>query len=614
MVTRYLDASRPDDTGAGTSEATAKKTWNAVVATLGSGDTLKVRGGRCYDTSTSDFAKIQNLSNITIEPYDLPAITTRQGQWDNYPILDGLIWENSGTGGWTHEGSGVWSKNFGASSTAHACKRIWTGCSNTGVLISQRTLGTARRRTPSATGDTLAAITAALNTTDIWHPGGAGTGYKLFIYTGSTTINPPTFYNGLALSMQTATVGAYCPVQITKADNITVRKLHARGGIQNSFFAYTLVADTRDTHDILFEDCLATCMYVAGFTVRDGTQNDLNHRMLWNVRFVRCVGDTLSSSTEQDPATTYSFTALLNMYEITGAVYNCWAEDCETYNAGHVSIVVGAGFNNLFIPENCGFIRHYTYWDSWASYGRGMSTNRGRNIYVIGCTFDGQNVQSQIVDGIIVSNKWINMRQSIRKAGTDGVVSFEVYAQDWGQTVFGNDRYVISQPTRLVFANNLIVDCPNIYQAIQFTTYGGKGYPVPDPDGIHQSMWITNNIVIDRVQPTRPWLAGWHNGGSTIWTQVIKNNLVWTNGGGTPFTKWGGTTYTLNTCPGESGTITTSPLINETTWKVAAGSPAIAAGYHVGYYPDGEGKYFNPKPSIGLYEQDAVVVTRNPRV
>lgn len=611
MALRYLDASRPDDSGDGLSEATAKKTYAAAVAALVNGDTLKVRGGRCYDHTGADFVKIQNLSNITIEPYDLPTITTRQQQWDNYPILDGLIWENSGTGGWTHEGSGVWSKSYGVG----LCKRLWAGCSNTGVLISQRTLGTAKRRTPSATAETLPAITAALNTNDVWHPGGSAMGNKLFVYTGSTTVNPPTHYNGIAISIQTDTQGTYCPMQITRSDNITVRKIHARGGIQNSFFVHSLATDTRTTHDILIEDCLASCMYIAGFTVRDGTQNLLDHRMIWNVKFRRCVGDMLTSAAEQDPSQSYTFTALLNMYEITGAVYNCWAEDCESYDAGHVSIVVGAGFNNLYIPENCGFLRHYSKWNSYASYARGMSTNRGKNIFVIGCTFDGQNVQSQIVDGIIVSNKWINMRSSIRKAGTDGAVSFEVYAQDWNQTVFGNDRYVISQPTKLIFANNLIVDCPNIYQAIQLTTYGGKGYPVPDPDGIHQSMWIANNLLLDRVQPTRPWIAGWHNGGSTIWTQVIKNNLVWTGAGGpAPFAKWGGVTYTLNTCPGESGTITGNPLINETTWKVSTGSPAISAGYHVGYYPDGEGKYFNPKPSIGLYEKDAVVVARNPRV
>lgn len=610
MTIRYVDASRPDDTGAGTSEATAKKTYAAAVATLVDGDILKVRAGRCYDHTGTDFVKIQNLSNVTIEPYDLPVITTRQQQWDNYPILDGLVWENAGSSGWVHEGSGVWSKTFGVG----LCKRLWTGCSNTGVLISERILGTAKRRTPSATAETLADITAALSASQIWHPGGSTMGNKLFIYTGSTTVNPPNFYSGLALSIQTSTLGTYCPMQITKADHITVRKIHARGGVQNNFFIQSLAADTRGTHDILLEDCFGSCQYAAGFTARPGSENNLNHRLIWNVDFVRCVGDTKTSANEQDPATTYTFTALLNMYEIMGSVYNVHATDCETYNAGHVSIVVGAGFNNLHIPSNCGFLRHYSYWDSFCTYGRGMSTNRGNNIYVIGCTFDGQNVQSQIVDGIVVANKWINMRSSIRKAATDGAVSFEIYAQDWSQTVYGNDRYVISQPKRLIFANNLIVDCKNVNQCIQFTTYGGKGYPVPDPDGIYQSMWVCNNIVIDRTQPARPWIAGWHNGGSTIWTQVIANNLVWTNGGGVPFSKWGGVTKTLNTCPGETGTLTSNPLINETTWKVGAGSPAIAAGINVGHYPDGSGKPFNPKPSIGLYEQDAVVVARNPRV
>lgn len=610
MATYYLDASRPDDTGAGTSMATAKKTYANALALCTNGDTLKIRAGRCYDHTGSDFDKVRFKSNITIEPYDLPTIATRQDQWDHYPILDGLVWENSGSTGWTHEGDGVWSKSFGGS----GIRRIWFGSHNGGVLNSQRTLGTAYSRTPNATADVLATIkTAIIGTRDRWHVSGAALGNKLYVYTGSTTVNPPTFYGGLAMCMNT-NIGTYACMQVNQSNNITVRKIHARGGLQNCFFVQSLNTDTFPTHDILFEDCLGSCMYAAGFSARPGSVNDLNKRMIWNVRFIRCVGDMKTSQYEQDPTVSYTWTAQLNMYEITGTTHNCFAIDCESYNAGHVSIVVGLGFDNRHTPENCGFIRHYSYWDSWASYARGASTNRGNNIFIIGCTFDGQNVQSQIVDGYIVSNKWVNMRDSIRKAGTDGCVSFEVYAQDWNQSVYGNDRYVMSQPRRLIFANNLIVDNKNQFQCLQFTTYGGSGYPVPDPDGIWQSMWIANNLIIDRIHPTRPWIAGWHNGGSTIWTQAIVNNIVWTDGGGTPFAKWGGVTKTLNTCPGESGTIVTNPLINETTWKVSAGSPAIGAGYHVGYYPDGEGKYFNPKPSIGLYEQDAVVVTRNPRV
>lgn len=612
MATIYVDASRPNDSGSGLTTATAKKTFSAAWSAASSGDTISLRAGYCYDPSSGDFPVIQNKNNITIDAYGFPPVdlTVLQNKWDNYPILDALNWENAGAAGWVHEGGGVWSKTVGTTSV----ERLWVGCSNSGVAISQRVLGTAKRRTASTTASDVASITAALDFNTIWHPSTTSAG-KLYVFTGSEFLDPPNYYNGLAYLMTDSTHGAYCNIRVTKCHGTRVSQIHGRAPQQNCFWIYSTPSDTVDTYDNVFDDCLGSCMYRAGFSIRNGTVNTVGPKYIKDCYIRNCVGNTFTSENEQDPSyLTHSYTALLNMYELTGAIYNCHVEDSATYNSGHVSIVVGAGFENLNLPEHCGFKNHYTYWDSWASYGRGMSTNRcGTGCYVIGCTFDGQNVQSQVVDGIIAGNKWVNNRRSIRKPDTEGWVSFEVYATDWGLTAFGDDKFVVSQPKRLIFANNLCIDNQNDYQCLQITTYANGGtVTIPAPEALHHSMLIANNMIIDRLKPTRPWLAAWQNGG-TVHNQIIQNNLVYTGTADVPFIKWKGTNYALNAAPGESGTITSNPLLNESTYRVAEGSPAIGAGKFVAYYRDFGGNDFNVPPSIGIYEIEPSMQTRNPR-
>jgi hypothetical protein len=107
-TTYYVDASRPDDSGAGTSWASAKKTIQAGVNLLSSGDTLKVKSGTYAEgvslngKSFTNWVTIEtddgagNPGTVTISggsaPYNYLSVTGWSPFWirnTNYVRLDG---------------------------------------------------------------------------------------------------------------------------------------------------------------------------------------------------------------------------------------------------------------------------------------------------------------------------------------------------------------------------------------------------------------------------------------------------------------------------------------------------------------------------------------------
>lgn len=627
MATYYVDASRPDDTGNGLTPATAKKTLAALVALLADGDTALLKAGYFYDPYSKFFGiTLRNRANVTIGAYGLMAgldYTVQANKEAQYPCIDSLYYEAPGVGGWTSEGNGVWSKLIGVGgSTVNQVKRLWVGASNIGVQLNQRTLGTARSRTPdTGIADTVSGITGALNTTDIWHPGGSGTSWKLYMYTGNDAVDPPTYYNGLAMLINDqSTLGQYNAILLRASRGCRISQIHGRGAAETTFLITADVADTLICDDNVITDCLATCMYLGGFSMRHANNNAVGWKMISNCRYVNCIGDTKTSALEQDKTTSYTHTALLNMYEIFDTCYNCHTIDCKSVDSGHVAAVVGRQNCNAYAPEHCGHLRMTATWQSFCTYARGLSTNVcGTGCYVMNCVFDGQNAQSQCVDGFIVGNIWKNMRASIRKPNTDSWIACEVYITDRGQTSIGNDRYEVLQPTKLVIANNVAVDpyANGGGNPVLITTYQpvGSNGGNPNPDIRFKTVLFANNILYDRrnQNPNRWWMGGFPAGGA-IYDQMVKNNIVYTGVGGmTPQIKWNGTVYTINTAPGESGTINADPLL-DANFKPQAGSPALNAGYFAGFYTDMAGVLFNNPPNIGCYEDANPVTGRAPRL
>jgi hypothetical protein len=609
MTTWYVDASMPTDTADGLTPATAKQNYKTAYLAATDGDTILLRAGRCYAPVAGFYTQVRK--RLTIEPYDL---TPGADPWDDYPCLDSLTYENADATGWAHAGSGVWYKVFGSAKTV----RLWTGGSNTGVLKSQRTIGTARSRTPGATADVEATIITALTNGagDVWHPCGSGLSWRLYVYTGSTTVAPPAFYNGLVLSCNDgANYGSGNGFMVTQTNGVRINKMHVRGGSDASYYAATLTTDTQPTYDIIFTDCLASHMYTGGFHCRPGAQNAVAWKPVRDVLFKRCIGKTFTSAQEQDKSMSYTFTALCDMFQILDNCYNCHAIDCESIDASHVGLVLGCQNSNAHTPESCGFLRHKVTFGSYCTYARGIATGRcGTGCYVMGCTIDGQNVRSQIIDGYIVGNKWINNRASMRKADTCEWFAVEAYIIDRGQTSIGNDRYEYLYPTNLVVANNLCVNpVASNTQPIIITTYD-TAYPVPDPNIDPYTITIANNVIIDEQTVSRYLIGVFQNGPGTIGPQKIYNNIVWTGQGNpAPTVRWLGVTYDLNSAPGCSGNLLVDPQLDPITYKPLAGSPAIGAGQFAGYYPDAEGKSFNIPPSIGLYEVDTTLTTRTAR-
>lgn len=616
MAKIHVNSLIGNDSNAGT-EALPKLTYKAAEAAAVAGDEISLMAGLCYSPVNGFFPRLKK-NNIKLSAYGLPANLAHylvSGQvdpavWDHYPILDGLTYENAGSTGWTHEGSGVWSKWF-ANTKA---KRIWFGSNSAGVRISDRTIGTAYRRTPGATADTLPAITAALSNSDRWHPAGSALGWKLYVYTGSTTINPPDFYGGLAMLIcDGATIGAEEGIFVTQCAGARVEHIHVRGTNGEAGRVASATTDTVATDDIIIKECISSCTGVAGiWAIRPGIENNANLRKkISNSYIVDIVADSKSSQYEQDPTTAYSHISTMDMFTVYGNTENCHMWGLQAINSAHVGVTLGGQLNNE--PNGCSISDSLVKFDSWVTYGRGIASSRMTNSKIFGITVDGQNVRSQFADGHVVASLWKNFRASIRKPGTDEWAAVESYVYDYGNSGAGEYRYETRQPRDLLVANNTVilpVASGGAYPLL-FTTYSST-YPVtePNPPINADTVRVLNNLVI--LSESRSWLGCFANGGA-IADQQVKNNIIYTSGGADPTVRWAGATVGMNTRAGQTGNMNVDPKLGP-DYKPRKGSPAISAGIATGAtYPDLDGTAYALLPTIGAYQYIAGVTVMNDR-
>lgn len=602
MTTWYVDASRADDSGSGTSAATAKRTLRAAYQLAVAGDTILLRAGYCYAPVNGFFPRIQK-DGITLGAYDLG---THGDVWLDYPTLDGLTYEAPDAAGWAYEGDGIWSKRLAGA----APRRMWVGSTSSGVKTTERVLGTAYSRTPNATLHELSAIKVALGTTDIWHPAGAALSHKVYVYTGTALLTPPQYYEGLAfLLYDGASVGAADGVYVSSCQDVLVQHLHARGVYGDSFIVTSSVGDARGTSSVLVQNCLASAAMVGGFVIRTGFENTtLAAKPITSVTIDQCVGDSSSSRYEQDKTTAYTHLSFLDMFLINGNPSGCRIQDSESINSAHVGAAIGTP-NNSYQPVNCQIERVTVRFADWITYGRGLATGKcADSCGIYDCTIVGQNVRSQFVNGEIVGNTWTGNRASRRKAGTDEWFMVEAYiAHSTGLTATGDAQYVRNEPHRLVIAHNVCIDplASGGYPA-SLTDYA-MGLPVADVGIPTNTVTIANNVLYDRLAPSsgRAWLACFQNGAEIGYQQIL-NNAVYTGAGRPVATvKWKGVTSGVNSVAGATGNLTVDPKLDLATLQPLSGSPLIGAGAvlsGMARTTDSAGQAYQSPPTIGAYE------------
>lgn len=598
----YCDASRPNDSGDGLSAATAKRTVNAVRAITLTGDTVLYRKGYCYDPSGSGFSSMQ-VGGTSHGTY--------AGPNDDPPVFDGLRYQIPGTAdalGWAYEGDGVWSKQF---SSAYYAYRLWIGARNDGILTTDRDPGTAMSRTPDigagATQNNLTSIKATLTTKDIWYGAGAALGYRVYVLTGSDTIDPPTFYNGLAiLQNDGVATGSLNGFTVTNAQNVYVTGLAARGA-STSFNVVSSNNDATVVENVTFEDCIGTHMYSRAFIVHNSFGNYANPwPQIKNVLFLRCIGDSGSSAQEQETdSTKYGvLSGSMDMFAIVHNAYNCRAEDCVSINPMHIGALVGGQDNNLFMPDNCGYLRHRVVAAEWATYARGFTAYTCTNTcYFKNCVADGVNVRSQFSGGVQVTGcVWKNLRQSTRKSGVSGAWAIESYIADFGNANFGDNRYVYIQPTGVLLAHNTVVDPYGPLLEMNFypTTPGGVAANT-FPSGV---VTAYNNCVVDSL-PARAAMATIttsHLGGTPVANQVFENNDIFKGAGiAAPTVKWDATTYALNAYAGFANNISGDPMLGA-EYTPAPASPCRDGGKWIGGIRGANGIYPGTRPTIGAVQ------------
>lgn len=622
----YVDPTVADNSGDG-SQAQPKKYIDSVLRVLkfATDKNVLMRGGYCHSVEPgTTWNTGLDVTNATIGAYWLP------GDEPGNPMIDGINWLAPGAKTWTLEGPAdaggfVWSVQLG---TANDVKRVWAGSANTGMRLSQRTMGDALRRTPDdnrfgipVTTDTIASIKATLNVNDAWYGAGSALTYKLYMWT-SDDRDPATYYGGLAIAQSgTDTVGIGSMFSIFTTKKLAVSDIDMRGA--TAWPVQITVTDSPAVacEDITFTRCKAYGS-IQGFRVSQNSTLAYN-TVVRRITFRECVADTLTCAREQEPGQAYTRFSAQDQYFIGGRVLGVQFVDCVSINPGHAAISIGAWDAIGARPIQSGYLRHRVEVADFCTYARSLNmAGCESSCYIQNCTFIGTNVVGQIAgSGRVTGNKFFGLRKAIRKPSnatqaTDGWLSVTCYRTVSGNGSVGNDNVLDLRPENLLIANN---SCSGSYgtplEVDLFIADAGrpaKPVPLTIPDG---AFIFQNNIIIDTVpgREGKPYMTTYNDNGMSLGTQIFRSNLIY-NGTGKPSSaKWGATTYpSLHSAPGHIGNLTLDPKVDKNLIPMED-SPLIRAGRFCGTTVDFTGKRFGLKPTIGAHEVTAPVV-RKPRL
>lgn len=590
MATIYVDASRPDDSGSGLTTATAKRTPRAAQLIAKPGDKILLKTGYCYDPSSNGlFFHINYQSDLEIGTY---------GTASDKPILDALTYQNPGVAGWTYVSGGVWKKKF----ASFYIRRLWVGSTSLGNLISNRTVGTAKRRatgaglTGTGANPSEASILAALNSRDIWFGGGPATSYTLYVYTGTASIDPPRYYGGLAfIQSDNVSVGSVTGIHVENQSGIYAHGLHIRGCGTVGIQLYSQNSNVRDVSDCLFEDITVTHPWEGAFRSRIARQLAPAFRCK-STTVRRVYSDYSTHPDEQEPDMSYNYmSGMADLFNLTDGSVGITVEECTAINAGHIGIVVGSTLMRSAPPVGCRVLNNKVFFDEWHTYGRGLACfDADATTLFAGNLIDGQNTRSQFSgSGQIVGNVWTNLRNSIRRPGSAQWIAVESYIYDTFSSSIGDERYIRINPKSLLIAHNTAYGPKDA--AIGFHFYSSSTGPA-DNSFNPGTVSVINNIV---HSPASQFLSTYEDPGKTIGQQLVMANCVYNTFTGDNKIRWRGSNYKINSAPGCSSNIEVDPQL-DTLYRPCA-TPLIRTGLYLGG-KDFYGKEFYNPPNIGAVD------------
>lgn len=578
MATLYVDASRLDDTGDGLSPATAKKTLRGARLAMDSAlNKVFVKAGQIHAPIAGRFIDqtVSGTSGLHIFSY---------GDGDK-PVWDSLSYNVEGTGGWTYVSDGVWKRVAGA----WYVRRMFAGARNTGILRGQRNPGTPLRRAPvsgttsSTQNAAEATIVSSLSANLPWAPGGALTGFAVYVYTGSASISPDVFYSGLSwVQADGASVGAVWPIQIKSSQNVVIKDQEFWSSGDACIRATTANADAFDVANIEIAHCDFRYVYGSGVSLR-GLSEISPTRFIRDVSIHRCLVDTDTSETEQEVTlgeTSLSGSGDLIQVEQRSLNVNIYRNVIR--NPGHAGIVIGTSFSND-APQSCSALRNVVEFSPWAAYGRGVAVYNGSGHRIQGNLFIGQNVRSQFAGTVLIAhNEWRDCRPSIRKPDTDQAFACESYYYDNGSGLGNSIRYVNITPVAVSIKNNTFNCLPGVTSTdfARFSSYG-NAFPVGG------TAWSPGAVVISGNDA-----SGWNTsvllrttdgGGNapTIPLETVSNNRTATS---STSSFRNGVAYGINELAGTSGNSTTasSPRANYVFARGLSGGQPVINGTGIG--------------------------------
>lgn len=606
MPNYYADPSRPDNSGNGTTPATAKKYLGTILGfiTRGLDQNFWLRAGMYHDVGTVALPSIQG-AHMRIRRY---------GDGGN-PCIDARNWIEQGSNRFTlvgpaTKGGYVWSIQIGTTSTAY---RVWSKSTNKGILLHERTIGEALRHVPNegtyGMGDNLTKIANTLSNEDTWYGAGSSLGYRIYIWTRDL-VDPADYWEGLSVAQSgTGTTGADYAFNVTRTQDLIVSGIDSFGTRAQNVLIRATDTDTVPCTGIGFEDCnmLGSSFGVAvqQTTTATGIANNLT--AISDVWFKRCTVNTNSSAREQEPDyLRYGRLAgSTDLFLFTGRIDNVRAEDCVSINGNHSGMTLGALDANSSLPRRTGFRNHLVKADDWNTYARGLSTFLcDPSCFFESCTLDGMNVRAQYSgEPLITSMNSINNRASIRDPNTDGHIAVESFIMDRGTANIGNEKYVYIKPVNVRMVNCTFGPTPGTPIVMNsYLTTAGSGLPAATIDP--KALKLENCLLID-TDPSRankPIMLTYEEGGLVVGEPALENLAVW-KGEGVPTATVQFRSYTgpIEGMPGVVSPILADPKVSKDL-RPLSGSPLIGAGKPAAKRVCNDGRRFKPTPTIGAFE------------
>lgn len=637
-INYYADPRKNTNVG-GTTPETARQWFAPMIHFFdrAMGQTLHLARGCYHDIHTAgyDLPGLGSKAHLTIRGYgdgDKPMIDGRNWIEPNntlrhFPAAQ-FVYEAPADGGghvWSIQAGGN-AAITGGGNTPTQVFRVFAGARNYGILLGQRTIGEALRRIPDRNGaveyadipqstlDTLAHIKANLTADCPWYGAGSALGYKLYMWTPSSLIDPAAYYGGLAFTQSGQGTVGFNVVSLSGAQDIEINGIDVIGARNATFSIFANDNAAVPTANIRIIDCDAYCA-LTGWDIRSvTTQAGIDAGVPYGVQDVLvrgCTGNSNSGAREQEPNKTQygRLSGASDMFYLRGHTKNCVFEDCLSINSLHSAGAFGGFDSRTANPAACGFRRVGMIASEWNTYSRGFGTFMCQDsCFLDQCWTDGANVHSQYFGAPLITGfRAFNARQAERNADdTDGHVLIWAIVSTADNNAIGNYKYFQSKPTNVRFVNCSFG--PTFGTPFKLQNYSdGAGLGGLPMASIAAGSVTVENCVFDDNRPERadkPVMStGANSGAPQIPSIPFRNVALHKYGDAAPKVSLHGVEQAAATASGFTNVVTADPMLGADL-RPLAGSPLRGAGVQtkLSAARDASGRRFNATPSIGAFE------------